>query len=62
MTALDRLARGKGALSDAQSAEWAKRWVIKEHKEAWARTFAAWTQSVANDVAAGNRAALSQFV
>ena len=67
MAALDRLARGKGALSDEQRGEWAwfkTHWdeeMCKEHKEQWAFTFAGWLQRVANDAAKGNRPALSQF-
>ena len=68
MAALDRLARGKGVLSDEQRAEWAwfkTNWdeeMGKEHKEEWPLTFAGWMQTVANDAAAGNRTALSQFM
>lgn len=68
MAALDRLARGKGVLSDEQRGEWAwfkTHWdeeMCKQHKEQWPLTFAGWLQKVANDAASGNRSALSQFV
>ena len=68
MAALDRLARGKGVLSDEQRAEWPwfkTNWdegMGKEHKEDWPLTLAGWMQNVANDAAAGNRTALSQFM
>ena len=68
MAALDRLARGKGVLSDEQRGEWAwfkTHWdeeMCKEHKEQWAFTFAGWLQRVADDAASGNQSALSQFV
>ena len=68
MAALDRLARGKGVLSDEQRGEWGwfkTKWdeeMCKEHKEQWAFTFAGWLQRVANDAASGNQSALSQFV
>ena len=68
MAALDRLARGKGILSDEQRGEWGwfkTNWdeqMCKEHKEQWPLTFAGWLQRVANDAASGHRSALSQFV
>ena len=68
MAALDRLARGKGVLSEEQRGEWAwfkTHWdeaMCKEHKEEWPLTCAGWQQRVANDAASGNRSAMSQFV
>ena len=68
MAALDRLARGEGALFEEQRSErgWFKtHWdetMSNHHGEAWPVTLARWMQAVANDAALGNRAALSQFV
>ena len=68
MVVLDRPARGKDMPSEQQRVEW--QWFKPQWDEAmsnelnddWPLTFAGWMQQVANDTAAGNRAALSQFV
>ena len=66
--ALDRIARGRNTLAEAQKAEWPafrSSWdeaMSAEHGAAWPETFAGWLQKVANDMAAGKQNSLSEFV